>query len=140
MKHLEPCTPWSKATEREVKELKKGTSDKLLQSRAPNHLWEDCLELEAFIRSNTAHEIYKIDREVPKAVMSGKTSDISQFCKLEWFKWALVGYETALFSDDMLKLGCYLGPSIDVGPAMTANILIENVQVLYRSTCRPLTR
>ena len=82
---MEPYAPWSNAAEREIKELKKGTSHKLLWSRALKHLWEDFLELEAYIRSNTAHEIYKLDMEVPKTVMSGKTSDISEFCKLEWF-------------------------------------------------------
>ena len=39
----------------------------------------------------------------------------------------------------MLKLGHDLGPSIDVGPAMTAKILTENGQVLHRSTHQPLT-
>ena len=53
-----------------------------------------------------------------------------------------VGYvwdKTALFPDDMLKLGHSLGPSIDVGPTMTAKSLMENGQVLHRSTYRPLT-
>ena len=68
--------------EREIKELKKGAGHKLLRSRAPKYLWDDCLELESFIRSNAAHEIYKIDREVSKTVMSGETLDISQFCEL----------------------------------------------------------
>ena len=39
----------------------------------------------------------------------------------------------------MLKLGHYLGPSIDAGPAMTTKILTENGQVLHRSMYRPLT-
>ena len=72
MKQLEPYIPWSNATERKIKELKKGAGHKLLQSRAPKHLWDDCLELEAYIRSNTAHNKYKLDREVPKTVMSGE--------------------------------------------------------------------
>ena len=38
----------------------------------------------------------------------------------------------------MLKLGHYFGPSIDVGPAMTAKIFTENGQVLHRSTYQPL--
>ena len=33
----------------------------------------------------------------------------------------------------------YLGPSIDVGPAMTAKILKANGQVVHRSTYRSLT-
>ena len=38
-----------------------------------------------------------------------------------------------------MKLGYYLGPSIDIGPAVTVKILTENQQVLHRSTYRPLT-
>ena len=39
----------------------------------------------------------------------------------------------------MLKLGRFLGPSIDVGPAMTTKILTEKGQVLNRSTYQLLT-
>ena len=57
LKQLEPYTSWSNAAEREreIKELKKGAGHKLLRSRAPKLLWDDCLELEAYVRSNTAH-------------------------------------------------------------------------------------
>ena len=65
--------------EREIKELKNKAGSKLLHSRAPKCLWDDCLELKAYIRSNTAHEIHKLNREIPETVMSGETSDISQF-------------------------------------------------------------
>ena len=40
----------------------------------------------------------------------------------------------APFPDDILELGHYHGPSIDVGPAMTAKILTQNGQVLHQST------
>ena len=63
LKQLEPYTPWSNATESEIKKLKKGASHNLLWSKAPTCLWNDCLELEAYIRSNTVHFIYKLDRE-----------------------------------------------------------------------------
>ena len=70
---MEPYTPWSNAAEREKKELKKGVGRKLLRSRALKCLWGNCLELKAYIRSNTDHEIYKLEREVPKTMMSGET-------------------------------------------------------------------
>ena len=89
LKQLELYTPWSNAAEREIKELKKGASCKLLCSRASKHLWGNCLELEANSRSKTAHEIYKLEREVHERVMSGESSDISQFNKLEWFEWII---------------------------------------------------
>ena len=102
-------------------------------------LWADCLELEVYIRSNTALKIYKLDGEVSETVMSGKTSDISQFCKLEWVECVMFQDEAALFPNDVLKLGPYLGPSRDIGPAMTAKILMDNGQVLHRLIYTPLT-
>ena len=66
LKLLELYTHWSNNAEREIKELEKGAGHKLSQSRAPKHLWDDCLELEAYIRSKMAHEIYKLDGEYPK--------------------------------------------------------------------------
>ena len=95
--------------------------------------------MEAYIRSNTAHNIYKLDGEVPKTVISGETSDISQFYKLEWFQWVMFWDETVPLPNGMLKLDHYLGPSIDIGPIIAAKILMENGQVLHRSTYRSLT-
>ena len=71
-------------------------------------------------------------------MVSGETSDISQFCKLEWFKWIIFSDETAPFSYDVLKLGHYPGP-INVDPDITTAILIQNEQVLHRLTNRLLT-
>ena len=65
-KQLKPYTPWSNAAEGEIKELEKGAGCKLLQSRASKCLWDDCLELEAYIRSNTTYDTYKIDDRYPK--------------------------------------------------------------------------
>ena len=47
--------------------------------------------------------------------------------------------ETALFPHDVLKLGRFLVPSINISPAMTAKIHTESGQVLYRSAQRQLT-
>ena len=77
LKQLEPYTFWSNAAEKEIKELKKGARHKLLWSRAPKCLWDDCWELEAYSRFNTAHNINKLDGEVRKTVISGKKWDIS---------------------------------------------------------------
>ena len=40
----------------------------------------------------------------------------------------------ALYLDDHVKLGRYLGSSIDVGLALTVKIIKENGMVLHRST------
>ena len=75
LKQLEPFTLWSNAAERGMKEIEKGSGYKVLQPS----LWDNCLDLEAYIRSSAAHDIYKVNGEVPKTVISGETSNISQF-------------------------------------------------------------
>ena len=89
-------------------------------------LWDDCLVLELYIRSNTAHDIYMLSGEVPETIMSGETSDISQFCEFEWYERVKFRDVAIQFPDDSLVLGRYLGPSIDVGPALAAKILKQN--------------
>ncbi len=71
-------------------------------------------------------------------MMSGKTADISQFCELSGYKWVKFCSTTISFPEDLLMLGKYLGPSIDVGPAMTTKILTPTGKAVYRSTYRPL--
>ncbi len=55
--------------------------------------------------------------------MSGETADISQFCELAWYNWIMCRPGTVDYPNELLCLGKYLGPAIDVGPAMTAKIL-----------------
>ena len=112
----------------------------MLKTKSPKRLWDDCLELEAYIRSNTAHDIFMLNGEVPETIMSGETSDISQFCELEWYQWVYFRDTQVSFPDDKLVLGRYLGPSIDVGPALTAKILKSNGEVVHRSTYRALNQ
>ncbi len=46
--------------------------------------------------------------------------------------------DTIDYPDEPLCLGKYLGPAIDVGPAMTAKILQHNGKVVYLSMYHPL--
>ena len=59
MRQLEPFTPCLNAAKREIMELNKGSGRRLIKSGTPKRLWDDCLELESYIRSNTAHGIHK---------------------------------------------------------------------------------
>eukprot|EP00804_Cyclotella_cryptica_P021438 CCRYP_005781-RA/>CCRYP_005781-RA protein AED:0.29 eAED:0.29 QI:0/0/0/1/1/1/3/0/397 len=71
--------------------------------------------------------------------MSGETFDISQFCEFEWNDRVKFQDSAFQFPEDSLVLGRYLGPSIDVGPALTAKILKQNGEVVHWSTYRELT-
>ena len=102
LKQIEPFIPWLNVAKRKIKELKKGSGTKLLKSGTPKRLWDDCLELESYIRSNTAHGIYKLDGEVPETIISGKMLDISQFYEFEWFEW--VSFKTKQKCISMITL------------------------------------
>ena len=109
-----------------LKNLRKGPVVSCCSQEKQN-AYGKLLGLESYIRSNTAHGIYKLDREVSETVMSGEAPD--KLYKLEWFKWVMIQDETAPFQDDMLKLGHYVGPSKDVGTAMTTKILSSTDQL-----------
>ncbi len=111
----------------------------MLATGAPRRLWDDCLELEAYIRSHSVNIVYHIDGKVPKTYMSRETAEISQFCELAWYNWIMCCPRTVDYPNEPLHLGKYLGPSVDMGPAMTAKILQHNGKVVYQSIYQPLT-
>ena len=71
--------------------------------------------------------------------MTGSTADISHIAEFAWYDWVMFRDNTPTFPDDALTLGRYLGPALDVGSALTTNILKANGQFVARSTLRHLT-
>ena len=71
--------------------------------------------------------------------MTGQTADISQLFELGWYEWVKYYESATSFPNDKMSLGRYLGPSIDIGPAMTAKILKSNGNTTHVSTYRALT-
>jgi hypothetical protein len=96
---------------------------------------------EAYIQLNMAWDIYMLQGETPETVMSRETLDISQFCELGFYEWIMFREEPdhAQFPADNPILGRYLGPAIDVRPAMTAKILKLNGEVINQSMYCALT-
>ncbi len=97
------------------------------------------MELEAYVCSHMAHNNFKLDGEVPKTVISGKTADISQFCEPGCHERINLCCTTVSFPEDQLVLGKNLGPSLNIGPATTDKILIPKGEVVHHSMYRPLT-
>ena len=62
-----------------LSESSRSAGKKMEKTGSPKKLWDHLLELEALIRSNTAHHIYQLKGEVPETVVSEETSDISLF-------------------------------------------------------------
>ena len=112
----------------------------MVRSGAPKRLWDDCLEREAYVRSFTAHDIYRLNGQVPETLVSGETADISPLALFKWYEWVRMFRDTSVtYPDDAMVLGRDLGPAIDIGPAMTRKVLKANGKIVYRSTVRSLT-
>ena len=62
-----------------IRELKIGSGRKMTNMKSPKVLWDDCLELEAYICSNTALDIFELDGMTPETKMTGEISDITTF-------------------------------------------------------------
>ena len=108
------------------------TKRKMIKSKPPKWLWDDCMQLESGMRSNIAHDILTLNGEVTKMVQSRYTSEICQFCEFEWFKRVMYKDEEMAPSPvDVLKPVRYLGPSVAVGLAMMVKMLIANNEVLH---------
>ena len=67
-----------------------------------------------------------IDGCIPETVISGETEDISPFCEFSFWVWVKFRDKGVAFPDDQMVLGHYLGPIIDVGPAMTQHVMKAN--------------
>ena len=89
LRGMEPYSPWQNSAEWEIRELKKGAARKLTRSGAPKPFWCYVLELESYICSNMAHDIFKLDGRVSETVVSGKTADISPFCQFGFWEWVM---------------------------------------------------
>ena len=54
------------AAEGVICELKRGSGRKMTKIKSPKVLWDDCLELEAYIRSNMNLGILELDGMTPE--------------------------------------------------------------------------
>ena len=139
VKQTHPHSPWQNAAEGGIRETKRGAGRKAMAAGSPKVLWDHCLELEALIRSNTALRHYELNGEVPETIMSGQTADISPFAEVGWYTWVMFWDMPLSFPDPEESLGRWLGPSLDIGPAMTSKILQSNGHIVHTQNFRTLS-
>jgi hypothetical protein len=66
IKQTEPHTQSSNMGEGGVHELKRGTGRKMLSSGCPKRFWDDCIVIEAYMRSHTSLDIFGLEGQVPE--------------------------------------------------------------------------
>ena len=70
-----------------IRELKCGSSHKMIRNKSPEKLWDLCLELESLIRSHTTHDHFPLNGEVTKTLMKGTGAVISNISEYRWYEW-----------------------------------------------------
>ena len=85
--------------EGEIRELKRGSTRKMLKWNVPKKLWDHCLELESRIRSATTLPRFDLDHQTPEAKMHGMSSDISDICEFELYEWFMFNDSQATLPD-----------------------------------------
>ena len=139
VKQTEPYSPWQNAAELTIRELKKGAGRKAAGAQSPKKLWNHALELEAYVHCNTVVPHPKLDGQVTETIMSGQTADMSHFAELGWYDWIKFFYILTCYPEPKEVHGQWLGPAINIGPAMMSKVLKSNGQVIYASSYFLLT-
>lgn len=120
-----------------IREIRRMYRKAMRATNAPHVLWDHCIQLMAEIRSHTALDILQLQGDVPTAVLTGDTPDISHLCEFSWYD--PVWYIDTNDPMQNKKLARYLGPSHDVGQAMASKIFLPNCQIIVRSSVIPLS-
>ena len=138
LKQTEPYLPWQNAAESAIRELKRASARQMMQTSSPTKLWDHSLELQALIRSHSALDHPILQGQVPETLVTGQTADISTLAEFQWYDWVRFYSPNSSYPESKEVYGRWLGPAIDIGPAMTAKILQSNGQVIYTSSYRHL--
>ncbi len=110
----EPYSPWQQAAEGCIRELKRGSSRKMIKTGSPKCLWEHCLELKAYVHSCTSNDIYMTAGQVPETIMSGNTTNISHIADFGWYDWVMFPDNEPSFPETSLFLVVTLDlPTLD---------------------------
>jgi hypothetical protein len=139
IKQMQPHSPWMKAAENGVRELKKALTWQILKKHSPKILWDDCLEFQAYVEFNMAGNYFGLKGETPETMLSGVTANVSEFAEHGWYDWIKFSDATLPCPEDKLVLGQCLGPSTEIGPAMMAKTLKLNGKGAHLTTFQGLT-
>lgn len=134
---IEAYRPNQNKAEAAIRELKRMYRRAMIESKAPEILWDHCFQLMAEIRSHTSLNFMSLYGETPTTHLLGHTSDISHLCQFEWYEyvWWLDPRDKMLPK----KLGRYLGPTETTGDVMCSKVLTSNATVRIYSSVFPFS-
>ena len=76
---------------------------------------------------------------MPENLLSGQTADISPFVEHEWYDFVKWFDHGSILPEPKEVHGRWIGPSMDIGPAMCSRIIQSNGQIINLSSYRAIT-
>ena len=122
-----------------IRELRRYYDRVMIETQTPEAFWDLCLVHCAAIRSHQALSIRELEGDVPAALITGDTPDISAIAEFGWYDYVWYQNPSALPGTERKELGRYLGLSHDVGDAMCSRIVNFRGRITSRTSVFPLT-
>ena len=98
-KQIDPHSPCMNLCEGEIRELKRGSTRKILKRDVPKKIWDHCLDLESRFRSATTLPRFDLD--------------IGDICEFEFYGWVMFTKKSdAPFSLDRLFIHAGVPPEM----------------------------
>ena len=104
----------------------------------PKVLWDRCFVYCCELRSHMVLGHHEQDGECGATIIYGETADISHLAEFSFYDWVwFVSPKESKY--DRMMLGRWLGPSFDVGEALTFAIFTGSAEIVHRSSVLPLS-
>ena len=134
----QPYSPWQVRAEGCIREIEKSVRRLMDNTKAPTCLWDYCAVYACEIHSLTAHPHFALQGRTPYELVTGKTSDLSEYVEFSWYD-PLWYYDQEDFPESRRRIGRWLGAAHHVGQACCYYILPRSGEPIVRSTVQPLT-
>ena len=118
---IEAYSPNQSIAEDVIRELKRMFRRTMLATNAPPQVWDWCIEWCALIRLHAAWNMASLGGQTPATKITGDTPDISFLVEFGFYDWVWFLPKTGATK----RIARFLGPSINVGPAMCGVVLTE---------------
>ena len=130
----EPYSPWQNRAEDQIREVKRRWRLLKQRKKVPTRLWDYAMVHISKLMNFTARGR---NGRTGHEEITGETPDISEYVDFDFYDW--VWYWDAPDSENSPKIGRWLGPSHRIGAAMCYYILVQNGEVVSRSSVQHVT-
>jgi len=139
LEHVEAWWQRLNYCEMRIGHTKQRNKSMMRKSNTPIRLWDDAVKYSTALMSLMAQpKRHANEGRVPETLLRGDTHDISAYVEFAWYQTVWTWHPKAL-SPDHKVLARWLGPSSDIGMALTYRLITEKASFVDRSTVQPVT-